>query len=59
MESDYMSDDGYVIVPDAPGLGIDLNEDAVREHLVDGSGYFEPTDEWDRERTGFIGHLIW
>jgi L-alanine-DL-glutamate epimerase-like enolase superfamily enzyme len=59
MESDYMSDDGYVIVPDAPGLGIDLNEDAVREHLVDESGYFEPTDEWDRERTGFIGHLVW
>ena len=30
---DYMAD-GYVDVPDKPGLGIDLNEDVIREHLV-------------------------
>lgn len=58
VDKDYMSDDGYVIVPDAPGLGVDLNEDAVREHLVDWSGYFESTEEWDRERVGFLGHHV-
>jgi L-alanine-DL-glutamate epimerase-like enolase superfamily enzyme len=24
---------GYVPVPDAPGLGVDLNEPVVKEHL--------------------------
>ena len=33
--------DGYLEIPDKPGLGIELNEDVVREHLVEGSGYFE------------------
>ena len=42
--------DGYVTVPDGPGLGIELNEEAVKQQL-DGSGYFEPTPEWDRERS--------
>ena len=41
---------GYVTVPDAPGLGVTLNEDVVREHLLDGR-YFEPTPEWDDERS--------
>ena len=30
--------DGLIRVPDRPGLGITLNEDCVREHLVDVSG---------------------
>ena len=59
MEPNYMGPDGYVVVPDAPGLGVDLNEEVMREHLVDWSGYFEPTEEWDRERTGFLDHLVW
>ena len=43
---------GYIAVPDAPGLGIELNEDVVREHIVaDDPGYFEPTNEWDNERS--------
>ena len=54
---DYLSD-GYVTVPDAPGLGIDLNEDAMRAHLADGAAYFGPTDEWNRERVGFLGHHV-
>src|SRR6185437_8024844 len=41
--------DGFIRVPDAPGLGVTLNESVVREHLVD-SNYFEPTPEWDAER---------
>ncbi|HEX3683284.1 MAG TPA: mandelate racemase/muconate lactonizing enzyme family protein [Bryobacteraceae bacterium] len=42
---------GYIAVPDKPGLGITLNEDAVRQHLVPGTGYFEPTAQWDNERS--------
>jgi L-alanine-DL-glutamate epimerase-like enolase superfamily enzyme len=55
---DYLSG-GYVTVPDTPGLGIELNEEVIREHLVDWSGYFEETSDWDRERTGFLGHLVY
>ena len=33
--------EGYLEIPDQPGLGIELNEDVVREHLDEGSGYFE------------------
>jgi L-alanine-DL-glutamate epimerase-like enolase superfamily enzyme len=43
--------DGFVPVPDTPGLGVELNEDEVRSHLRDGEGYFDPTPEWDDERS--------
>ena len=44
--------DGYIPVPDTPGLGFEINEDAVREHLVpDDPGLFEPSDAWDAERS--------
>ena len=33
--------EGYLEIPDKPGLGIELDEDVVREHLIGGSGYFE------------------
>jgi L-alanine-DL-glutamate epimerase-like enolase superfamily enzyme len=42
---------GYITVPDKPGLGVSLNEDAVKKHLAPGAGYFEPTTEWDKERS--------
>ncbi|MBV9624357.1 MAG: mandelate racemase/muconate lactonizing enzyme family protein [Acidobacteria bacterium] len=42
---------GWIEVPARPGLGITLNEDVVRQHLVPGTGYFEPTPEWDHERS--------
>jgi L-alanine-DL-glutamate epimerase-like enolase superfamily enzyme len=42
---------GYITVPEKPGLGITLNEDLVRQHLKPGTGYFEPTAEWDNERS--------
>ncbi|HZG66201.1 MAG TPA: mandelate racemase/muconate lactonizing enzyme family protein [Herpetosiphonaceae bacterium] len=43
---------GYIRVPEAPGLGFELNEDVVKEHLVAGDpGFFEPTPEWDTERS--------
>jgi L-alanine-DL-glutamate epimerase-like enolase superfamily enzyme len=41
---------GFVNVPNAPGLGIELNEPVVREHLIKESGYFDPTPEWNQER---------
>lgn len=44
--------DGYMTVPDAPGLGIELNEEAIREHISEKDpGYFEPTDEWNALRS--------
>jgi L-alanine-DL-glutamate epimerase-like enolase superfamily enzyme len=40
---------GFITVPEKPGLGITLNEEAVKK-LIRDSGYFEPTPEWDRDR---------
>jgi L-alanine-DL-glutamate epimerase-like enolase superfamily enzyme len=42
---------GFIKVPDKPGLGITLNEDAVKQHLVPQTGYFDPTPEWNVDRT--------
>ena len=54
---------GFVKVPESPGLGITLNEDAVEKHLnvnpggwagqgksmdIYPKGAFEPTEEWDK-----------
>jgi L-alanine-DL-glutamate epimerase-like enolase superfamily enzyme len=41
---------GFIAVPDKPGLGITLNEAVVKQHLLE-PGYFEPTPEWNRERS--------
>ena len=40
-------DKGFAPVPDSPGLGVELNEEVVKAHLRPGSGYFEPTPQWD------------
>jgi len=42
---------GFIKVPDTPGLGVDLNEKAIRERLRKGEEYFAPTPEWDEERS--------
>jgi L-alanine-DL-glutamate epimerase-like enolase superfamily enzyme len=42
---------GWIQVPDRPGLGVTLNEDVVRQHLAPGTGYFDPTPQWDQERS--------
>ncbi|MEP7239248.1 MAG: mandelate racemase/muconate lactonizing enzyme family protein [Devosia sp.] len=56
LEPDYMAD-GYVTVPGAPGLGIDLNEEAIRENMAKGFEYFTSTEEWDKRRVGPLwGH---
>ncbi|HWE53487.1 MAG TPA: hypothetical protein VG273_27090 [Bryobacteraceae bacterium] len=42
---------GFIEVSDKPGLGVTLNEDVVRRHLAPNTGYFEPTPQWDHERS--------
>ena len=43
--------DGFVNVPNKPGLGIDeLNEELIAEHMHEKyPGIWEPTTEWDKE----------
>ena len=43
--------DGFVNVPDKPGLGIEsLNEELIAEHMHDKyPGQWEPTTQWDLE----------
>jgi L-alanine-DL-glutamate epimerase-like enolase superfamily enzyme len=33
--------DGYLVLPNKPGFGIELNEDVCRKHLAKGSTFFE------------------
>ncbi len=39
-------DRGFITVPDAPGLGVELNEGVIKEHIRKG-GYFLPTPQYD------------
>ena len=52
--NDPIIDRGYFNVPDAPGLGVEINMDALKKSLRE-PGLFEPTTEWDNE-TSFDGH---
>src|SRR6476660_2035429 len=39
---------GYIAVPEGPGLGFEINEDAIKAHLIpEDQGFFEPTPQWD------------
>jgi L-alanine-DL-glutamate epimerase-like enolase superfamily enzyme len=44
---------GFANVPDdAPGLGIELNDDVMKQHLhKEDPGYFAPTPDWDAMRS--------
>jgi L-alanine-DL-glutamate epimerase-like enolase superfamily enzyme len=42
---------GYIRVPDTPGLGVSLNDDELKRHLKPGTGYFEPTPMWDEAQS--------
>jgi L-alanine-DL-glutamate epimerase-like enolase superfamily enzyme len=44
---------GFANVPlDSPGLGIELNEEVVKQHLSPrDKGFFEPTPEWNEKRS--------
>ena len=39
---------GFITVPEKPGLGITLNDEVMKQHLLE-PGYFEPTPQWDKE----------
>ncbi|MEN9934679.1 MAG: hypothetical protein RLZZ387_1258 [Chloroflexota bacterium] len=52
LPADYMSD-GYVTVPDAPGLGVDLNYEAIEANLRTPGTMFLPTDTWNTPKLGF------
>ena len=44
-------ENGYIQVPETPGLGVDLNPDVIKAHLdPKGPGYFEPTPQWNEAR---------
>lgn len=44
--------DGYINVPESPGLGIELNPEVIKAHLHPSeTGYFLPTTEWDGEQS--------
>ena len=51
-------ENGFIKVPEKPGLGFDdLNEEVLRQHINPNiPGYFEPTEEWNRE---FSNDRIW
>jgi L-alanine-DL-glutamate epimerase-like enolase superfamily enzyme len=42
---------GFIKVPEKPGLGVTLNEDVVKAHLQPGTGYFEPTPQWNERQS--------
>ncbi|WP_340105973.1 mandelate racemase/muconate lactonizing enzyme family protein [Rhodohalobacter sp. 8-1] len=44
-------EDGYITVPEEPGIGVELNEEVVKEHLKEGAEFFAPTPEWDEVRS--------
>ncbi len=44
--------DGHVEVPNAPGLGVELDEAVIREHLRE-PGYFEPTPFYNKRIIGY------
>jgi L-alanine-DL-glutamate epimerase-like enolase superfamily enzyme len=46
-------ENGYANVPDtAPGLGIELNEEVIKEHIhEEDKSYFRPTPEWNEKRS--------
>ncbi len=47
-----MIENGFANVPlDAPGLGVELNEEECRKHLGKESGWFNPTPDWDQKRS--------
>jgi L-alanine-DL-glutamate epimerase-like enolase superfamily enzyme len=46
LDDGYMAE-GYVRVPDRPGLGVDLNEAVVEEHLMTPGTMFLPTEQWN------------
>ncbi len=51
LPDDYL-ENGYVRVPEKPGLGVDLNYEGIEANLRF-PGLFEPTDDWNTPKLGF------
>lgn len=48
---------GYIDVPETPGLGLELNEEVIKDHIdPDSPGYFESTEQWDTLR---VNDRLW
>jgi L-alanine-DL-glutamate epimerase-like enolase superfamily enzyme len=45
-----MDEEGFIKVPAGPGLGIELDEQAIKAQIEDPARFFAPTPEWDHER---------
>jgi L-alanine-DL-glutamate epimerase-like enolase superfamily enzyme len=43
-------DKGFAAPSERPGLGVELNDEVVKQHLLE-PGYFEPTPQWDKDRS--------
>jgi len=47
-----MIEKGFAVVPEKPGLGVELNEEVAKQHLApEDKSYFKPTPEWDKIRS--------
>ena len=52
VEKPLVGKDGFVAVPNKPGLGLELNEEAIKRGLKDPQKeFFPPTTEWNNERS--------
>jgi L-alanine-DL-glutamate epimerase-like enolase superfamily enzyme len=49
-------EDGFITVPDRPGLGYDYDLEGLKKWIKQ-PGFFEPTTEWDNERS-FDGQFM-
>ena len=47
-----LMENGYVCVPEKPGLGVDLNYEGIAANLRT-PGLFEPTDDWNTPKLAF------
>ena len=49
---EHYIEEGYVRVPEKPGLGVDLNTEGIEANLRT-PGLFEPTEAWNTPKLGF------
>ena len=43
-------DNGFIKVPETPGLGVDLNEEAIKKATAEGEAVFCTYPQWDKEQ---------
>jgi len=52
LPANYM-EGGYTVVPDKPGLGVDLNLEGIEANLRTPGEMFLPTDSWNNPKLSF------